>query len=248
FGGKSTTSRNARVAELLDLGFRRSPSRAPLRKPTRPEYVGETGGGSGKTIRVSGAVTKSLRPVARTTGTEPILVAEATPKENTTDKDQLQASIDAAVAQVQPSFAAQADQEIVEPKPVISASSIAPKSAIRPTARPTGMIVAANVDPVETSPEPKLEPEQEIVTRLSTSGGRHWGINVGRYVSHYQAEKVLLRTALSEMATLEGSLRKVSQSPRGYDANFLGMSREQADLACRRLRARNVSCFMIGPG
>ena len=245
FGGKSTTSRNARVAELLDLGFRRSPSRAPVRKPARPQYVGEVSGGAGKTIRVSGAVKKSLRPVARKGGTEPILVAEVE-TEKGSDKEQLQASIDAAVAQVQPAFAAQ--PETVEDKPVISASAIAPKSAVRPTARPSGLVVAASGAPVEKTPEPKLEPKQEIVTRLSTSGGRHWGINVGRYVSHYQAEKVLLRTALSEMATLEGSLRKVSQSPRGFDANFLGMSREQADLACRRLRARNVSCFMIGPG
>ena len=31
FGGKSSVSRNARVAELLDMGFRRAPSRAPIR-------------------------------------------------------------------------------------------------------------------------------------------------------------------------------------------------------------------------
>ena len=89
---------------------------------------------------------------------------------------------------------------------------------------------------------------QEVVTRVSTSGGRHWGVNVGRFSSRYAAEKVLIKTALAEMATLDGSLRKVVQKPQGFDANFLGMSRETADLACRRLKARNVSCFMIGPG
>ena len=89
--------------------------------------------------------------------------------------------------------------------------------------------------------------EQEIVTRVSTSGGRHWGVNVGRFPSRYAAEKVLLKTALAEMSTLDGTLRKVVRRPQGFDANFLGMSRESADLACRRLAARNVSCFMIGP-
>ncbi|MEY8841932.1 D-alanyl-D-alanine carboxypeptidase, partial [Cribrihabitans sp. XS_ASV171] len=68
-----------------------------------------------------------------------------------------------------------------------------------------------------------------------------------RYTSRYQAEKVLLRTALAEMSTLDGTLRKVNQSSRGYEATFQGMSRDQADLACRRLKARNVTCFMIGP-
>ena len=110
---------------------------------------------------------------------------------------------------------------------------------LRPTARPQDLILASTT--------PTEEASQEIVTRLSTSGGHHWGINVGRYGSRYEAEKVLLQMALTEMATLDGTLRKVVQSPRGFDANFLGMTRESADLACRRLQARNVSCFMVGP-
>jgi D-alanyl-D-alanine carboxypeptidase len=73
-------------------------------------------------------------------------------------------------------------------------------------------------------------------------------VNVGRYPNRFAAEKMLLKTALAEMSTLDGSLRKVIRRPKGFDANFLGMTRETADLACRRLAARNVSCFMIGPG
>ncbi|MEP3578896.1 MAG: D-alanyl-D-alanine carboxypeptidase family protein, partial [Sulfitobacter sp.] len=57
FGGKSTASRNAKVAELMDLGFRRAPSSAPLRKPVPPVYadVEDTPaapGAAGKTIRL----------------------------------------------------------------------------------------------------------------------------------------------------------------------------------------------------
>jgi D-alanyl-D-alanine carboxypeptidase len=58
---------------------------------------------------------------------------------------------------------------------------------------------------------------------------------------------VLLQTALSEMSTLDGSLRKVVRRPTGFDANFMGMTRETADTACRRLQARKITCFMIGP-
>jgi D-alanyl-D-alanine carboxypeptidase len=88
----------------------------------------------------------------------------------------------------------------------------------------------------------------EVVERISTSGGRHWGITVGRYPTRFHAEKVLLKTALAEPATLDGALRKVAQGARGFDANFLGLTRETAELACRRLQARQVTCFMIGPG
>ena len=58
---------------------------------------------------------------------------------------------------------------------------------------------------------------------------------------------LLLRTALAEMETLDGSLRKVAESRLGYDANFLGMTKEGAELACQRLRARNVACETLGP-
>jgi D-alanyl-D-alanine carboxypeptidase len=78
FGGNSTSSRNAKVAELMDLGFRRAPSRAPLRKPTPPSY-GSGDGPQGKTIRLHLAVKESLRPQLRPGSEPPLLVASATP-------------------------------------------------------------------------------------------------------------------------------------------------------------------------
>jgi len=117
--------------------------------------------------------------------------------------------------------------------------------SVAPQARPaeaTAQVVQALVTP---TPAPASN-VQEIVTRISTSGGRHWGINVGRYNSRYEAERVLLKVALNEMSSLDGALRRVVQRSGGFDANFMGLSREGADLACRRLQARGTSCFMIG--
>jgi len=122
----------------------------------------------------------------------------------------------------------------------------APAETLRPTMRPEDLVIGTDSPEAEVAVEVAVE-EQEIVTRLSTSGERHWGINVGQYASRYQAEKILLRTALSEMETLDGTLRKVVHSKRGFDANFMGMTEETADLACRRLKARNVTCNLIGP-
>jgi D-alanyl-D-alanine carboxypeptidase len=89
--------------------------------------------------------------------------------------------------------------------------------------------------------------EQEVITRISTSGGRHWGITVGRFPSRAEAERALLKTQLAESATLNDSLRKVVQKGGKFDANFMGLSQDQADLACRRLAARAVPCFTMGP-
>lgn len=93
----------------------------------------------------------------------------------------------------------------------------------------------------------EAEPEQEVITRVSTSGGRYWGVNVGRFNSSYDAERALLKTQLAESATLNDGLRKVIQKGGAFDANFMGLSQAQADLACRRLAARAIQCFTMGP-
>ena len=226
FGGKSSVSRNAKIAELLDLGFRRAPSRAPVRRPARPLYVGNTKTESdapNQAVRVAGAVRRSLRPIARAT-TQVVLTASAVVATAAQNQAKLQAGIIAAVAAAG------------------ATSTLAPDGSVRrPSARPAKLALAS------VQPQPASKPEQVVVTRLSTSGGHLWGINVGRFTTRYQAEKVLLRTALAEMSTLDGSLRKVGTSSKGFEATFVGMTRETADLACRRLKARNVTCFMIGP-
>ena len=59
---------------------------------------------------------------------------------------------------------------------------------------------------------------------------------------------MLLQTALVEMSTLDAALRKVVRSPQGWEANFVGMTEDRAEMACRRLEARNVACQPVGPG
>lgn len=259
FGGASTSARNAKVAELMDLGFRRTPSSAPVNKPNAPAYVAQA---DVETIRLIRAVSDSKRPKLRPTAEMPVQVAAADAADAAIS-DVLSSAIDAAVAQANatpaappaaaPVAVATAPPETTkQPAAAVAAPAQETESIVlaavanvsaRPTLRPKGLVVIG-AQPKSTKPAAP----QEVVTRVSTSGGRHWGVNVGRFSSRYAAEKVLIKTALAEMATLDGSLRKVVQKPQGFDANFLGMSRETADLACRRLKARNVSCFMIGPG
>ncbi len=111
---------------------------------------------------------------------------------------------------------------------------------VAPQPRPTDASAVEAAVAAATAPR--------VVTRMSSSGGHHWGINVGRYGTRYQAEQVLLKTALAEIGTLDEALRKVVRSPRGWEANFVGLSEERAALACRRLAARAVDCSTLGPG
>jgi len=220
FGGRSTATRNKRVAELLDMGFRKAATRVAVRKPARPVYGAEPG--TGKIVRVATAVKRSLRPKARP-GAVAGTTATAAAKTNDPVLLALSDDINAAVAEA--------------------------NGKVRPKARMSAKdLVLASTDTKAVEDTPATDNGQEVVTRLASSGGNHWGINVGRFPSRYAAERMLLKTALTEMSTLDGSLRKVVKSKSGYDAHFLGMPREKADLACRRLQARQVTCFMVGPG
>ena len=57
-----------------------------------------------------------------------------------------------------------------------------------------------------------------------------------------EADRFLTKTVLAEGATLGGGLRKVQKGKRGYNANVLGLTQREADLACSRLQALS-SCW-----
>ena len=234
FGGTSTAARNKQITELMDLGFNRAPTRATI---DRPELVASaevvqgnsspaTNGGAGKTIRVSGSVSQSPRPQTRPVQDVQLAV-------NSDDINDVLAAVLGAADAAAPA-PAPAPTEALDAVAV----ALATADQAAPQARPTNIQTA--------SAEIVPEPAPEIVTRISTSGGRLWGVNIGRYNSRYEAERILLKVALNEMSTLDGSTRSVVARSSGFDANFMGLSRETADLACRRLQARGTPCFMIG--
>ncbi len=254
FGGTSTKARNARVAELLDVGFRKVPSRVAVARPSHPGYVGP----GGKTIRLVGAPERSIRPrprpgldapttevtMAMTSGIDAVVETLAT-LSTSADTPPAAANLrprpkpGTAAATAELGTAPSILNEIAETVVDVVARLEAPEP--EPAPRHAGIIL----DSVEVDAAP---PERtEVVSRISTSGGRHWGITVGRFTTRDEADRVLIRTALAELASLGEALRKVVHGPKGYDANFVGLSHEGAELACRRLAARNTACNVFGP-
>ncbi|AML53600.1 MULTISPECIES: D-alanyl-D-alanine carboxypeptidase family protein [Falsihalocynthiibacter] len=232
FGGRSTASRNAKVAELMDLGFRRAPKTASIRKPKRPAYVGNDGSGAAmaaatntgsKTIRIVTAVNTSLRPIPRPT----VVMTEQVP-------------MDAIAASLQDTI-----EDALREAQDVKFDEVSRAPQARPEAfdTPSETIVLAAV-----TPEVHIAQETPIVvTRVSNSTDRYWGVTVGTFNTRYQAERALLKTALREMATLDGTVRKAQSSSQGFKANFTGMSKDAAELACRRLSARSTPCEVITP-
>lgn len=223
FGGRSVTWRNTRVAELLDMGFSRAPSRVAVVKPKRPVL-----GQSVQPVTTVARVARSPRPQAR---------PERLPGDGT-----LVAMADGiADALAEVAVEGTTSKSLANPVPKAVAAASLAGAQLRPAPRPT-----STPSPAQVAGNDAKKPV--VVTRLSTSGGRHWAINVGRFTTRNEAERVLLQTALVEMSTLDVALRKVVRSPKGWEANFVGLTQDRAAMACRRLVARNVSCNPVGPG
>jgi D-alanyl-D-alanine carboxypeptidase len=182
------------------------------------------------------AVAATPEPAPGQDSTAPNQMAEAQPE----------ALIEDPVITLAEGVAAQAEQD---PAP----EQIALLSAPAPTPL-TGALPAIPGPPPVTAlrpaPKPGAEmpvPEQVVITRLSTSGGRHWGITLGRFSSRAAAERALMRTALSDGAVVGDGLRKIAHGAKGFDANILGLTQDQADLACRRMQARAQTCLTLSP-
>jgi D-alanyl-D-alanine carboxypeptidase len=269
FGGTSTANRNAKMVELLDLGFAKAPRNAPVRPPEQPGLVlsdtapepdtdaavaaatsAATDSGAGKTVRVAGTVQSSPRPVPRpgaASETAPVAVAAA-------EAEVADDPTAAVVAEMQDDIAGALALALAEPPPP---QTLEAQVATNLQGAVDGVEQVAESRPARRAPiydgeaatvvAEAAPAQEEVVVRISTSSGAVFGVNVGRYGSRSDAERMLLRTQLAESATLGASLRKVTERSGGYDANFLGLTQEQADLACRRLQARGTMCFTMGP-
>ena len=208
FGGRSTTTRNAQVAKLMDLGFKKAPRNVKIQKPNPPSYIAIA---QSPTVK---KISKSLRPKIRPENNESgILIAAGDYKSD----------ILSALKQAQ----------IVD-KLVEQTSQVDTNVSYNSESRPL-----YDIEKVEY---PKT------ISRLTSSGQKDWGIDIGTYPNRFTADKILIKTALSDMISLEGSLRKVVKNKYGFRATFLGLSKNKAGQACKRLRNRNISCDIISPG
>jgi D-alanyl-D-alanine carboxypeptidase len=211
-------------ADAPALPTESDPALAGVKPKARPEVVAETAVAAAEPV---------VEPVV-----EEVVVAEAAPEPELVVTDP-----GTEVAEASAPEALLADVTQVET--VAAGASIAPPPVDLAAVVPATKRSAPIFDAVETV-EPAAAEDEEVVVVMSTSGGRHYGVNVGEFPSRYEAEKALLKTALAESATLNDGLRKTTQSGGAWRASFMGLTEEQAELACRRLSARAVPCETVG--
>ncbi|WP_112321241.1 D-alanyl-D-alanine carboxypeptidase [Oceanibium sediminis] len=230
FGGSSSSARNARVAELMDLGFNRMPSRKAESRPRRIRVPDGTGGNT--------------------------LIASADTSLKTSPRPRLRAGVRSgdAAAQVIASAVSRAleDQQLPQinvaknaPVEVAAAEPLLP-AAMSPRRRPKGLTVAA-LTPTDTVQN--RAPLEAKSVRADNRGT--YVVQLGGQHNRSNAERLLLTTALQEMEALEGSQRDLQPTgqPGWYRARFVGLSAQAAETACARLAAaRQTPCQVLTGG
>lgn len=147
-----------------------------------------------------------------------------------------------------PEVASEAIHE-AEQTEVAEAETAEQNHSLNPLPNPEGIVLTAASSLAASAPQPVIRPEPEapeIVTRLSTSNGRIAGVSLGRFPTRDQAERTLITVSLSDMSTFGTATRKIVQRSSGFEANFMGMTTEEATQACQRVNARGRECTVLG--
>ncbi len=255
FGGRSVTSRNAKVAELMDLGFRRAPTRVALRRPTRPAYRGNRRPSTpatvpaGKTIRVALAPKTSPIPKPRPIrGTVPDgLIAEL---EGSVAEALEGATAAASPTEVVAAIAPKPRPDTIvppdpEPAPAPTGTADATAEDATPDAAPdTTPALALAAPSIRPDPAPApATPTQDTATVIAAAAPLATPAPQLR-----PATITLVPVDTAPVDSAEPEVVTRMSTSGGRHSNFVGLSHEGAELACRRLKARNASCRVIGPG
>nr|WP_323777399.1 D-alanyl-D-alanine carboxypeptidase [Amylibacter sp.] len=218
FGGQTTAWRNARVAELLDMGFERSKNQVVVQKPADVEL-----GTQAKTIRVAqtGAVKESPWPKIRTVQTT---------------------TVQTTTTQTNSSLVADAQLKAIEEAVLVANKEAKSNGVVTVSSGNLTSIAAA------AKAEQPLRVVTRVSTAGNHYWAVQVGAFSSRHQAEKALLQTALRELQSldgserqiDYATVNGYKK--------YRARFVGLNQAEANLACARLRARNQTCFPIAPG
>ena len=221
FGGRTSRSRNAHMANLLDLGFTRLAERRPAR--SRLLVAGIPRPPSASSLA---APSPRFKPPAIQ-----VAAAPASPPR-----------VEAAV--VKPPLRAEVAVAAPPPRRQTKAAASPPPRQIKVAAvplPPSGKPTVARTPPAGAFAAPDTP-------RAATAANRPWGIQVGSYTSVTAAE-IAMRRASVRAPILNGASATLAPRAEGrgtvYRARFLGLYKNDANRACKTLRAAPMPCIII---
>lgn len=246
-GGKSSASRNAEVARLMDLGFAGMPATARLVPPT-PVRI---------TVAAASPAKTAPAAVAKASGASLAAIASARPMPRANEDGSISrnnnATIAAAIAEVNAELtsARVATAAGADGRPLPRPSAGQPAGQQPPKVSVVGSASTFGIAPPRPAPE-AVEPVAVARAGSGTTGGNEWGVQLGAYRAKGDAERQLLTTALKDVPQLDGGLRRVEaakvQGVTVYRAQFVGLSQADALGACEALARAQADCVPLAPG
>ncbi len=205
FGGKTPRSRNAHMANLLDLGFTRIAENDAKRGRVRYAGIPRPPAGSGLA-----APATRFKPAS-------IMVAAAQP----------------------PELAEGAAAPPAEPIEVVAGPLPPPSKSVTDTLAVVESVIA-------TEPPSTPAPAEKVAAAPAVGGA--WGIQVGSYESVTAAE-IAMRRASVRAPLLNDAAATLAPRADGrntlYRARFLGLYKNDAYRACKKLQAAPMPCTII---
>lgn len=217
FGGRTSAWRNARVAELLDMGFSRSKSRVAVRKPPKVDLSR-----GAKTIKIasSGAVKKSPRPRLRPNRGSPELLAKAQLKA-------IAAAVLAANQEAERNGNTPAKKPVARP---VTTAADGPKSIT---------VAAAAEQPLRVVTRVSTSGNRYWAVQVGAFSNRHQAEKALLQTALREIDQLERAVRRIDYAMVKGHKK--------YRARFVGLSQAEANLTCAKLRARSAPCFPVGP-
>ena len=240
-GGRSSASRNAHVAELMDTGFEVERRRAQgERIQVAQTFFEQRGFGVGSAIADAPIAYASVNDDEDGVGAESTAVAyTAAPAP---------AALPTRVAPA-PSERAASQRAAAALPPIGSAptASAAPRAPRNVTASLNGAPANAAVAPSTTPRRSASSATREPARAAARTPAGRWAVQVGAFREEKVATDWLTevnRRFRDQFATAE---RNVQTAGDWYRSRFVGLTETGAKSACEALAARRVTCMVIGP-
>ncbi|MGB0505584.1 MAG: serine hydrolase [Pikeienuella sp.] len=233
FGGRSGRWRNARIAELLDMGFKRAPRYAAVKR--WPNV----------------AVTKSPPPRKRpetlmaSHGRDaPQTVIATTPQTATVKTTQEGGTVIEIADAPEPAPILTTVRESEMVRRDDNATEFAPLKTVAPRKRPGSQVAT---QPTNVGPVPRKRPTK---TAQSTPAPA-WSVQLGVFRNEDTAVAELAAVALSDISGLEAAGRTVEETRlagvTAWRARLTGFDKSGANTACAAIRTRGKDCLPVAP-
>ncbi len=218
-GGRSTASRNAHVAALMDTGFEVERARA-----------------RGETIQVAQTFFEARGFGIGTDSNGPIEYAAATGEND-----------DAGAGSSAPPASGVAYAALPAPPPPVARVTPPPSELAAAAERPADVTAILNGGSTAASPPRARPPARPPAREPAREPAGRWAVQVGAFRDETVARNWLTEVNRRFRSQFTAAERTVQNASGWYRSRFTGMTEQGARSACAALEERRVTCLVVRP-